>query len=168
MLQCCNVRFVSDIFLIVLLTFNWISPVVPEFSKFLASTGSPGSHSVCVCVCLSVCVSVCDICALSTLSKRAILRLVILLRLNCDATHSKLFLASTGSPGSHSVCVSVCPCVIFVHYPLCRSGRYFVLLLWWSTQAWSRNSNAMFWLKLYTDNLDTALEMDIFESHHLI
>ena len=26
-----------------------------------------------------------------------------------------------------SLCVSVCLSVIFVHYPLCRSGRYFVL-----------------------------------------
>ena len=33
--------------------------------------------SLCVCVRVCVCVSVCDICALSTLSKRAILRLVI-------------------------------------------------------------------------------------------
>ena len=42
------------------------------------------------------------------------------------------FLASTGSPGSHSVCVCVRVSVIFVnfvHYPLCRSGRYFVLFL---------------------------------------
>ena len=42
-------------------------------------------------------------------------------------------MASTGSPGSHSVCLCVCVCVclsvIFVHYPLCRSGRYFVLFL---------------------------------------
>ena len=35
-----------------------------------------GAQKVTLCVCLSVCVSVCDICELSTLSKREILRLV--------------------------------------------------------------------------------------------
>ena len=33
------------------------------------------------------------------------------------------FLASTGSPGSHSVCVCVCLSVIFLNSSLCRSGN---------------------------------------------
>ena len=45
---------------------------------------------------------------------------------------SYFFLASTGSPGSHSVCVCVCLSVcdnvhFFTLSSLCRSGRYFVL-----------------------------------------
>ena len=110
------------------------------FFFFLASTGSPGSHSVRLSVC--VCVCVCDICALSTLSDTSSCSFKVFqkfsyesLTLHCWYGGCNSLLASTGSPGSHSVCVCVSVCLsvrdicALSTRVLCRSGRYFVLIL---------------------------------------